>query len=35
MPYRTLDGFGEDRRRALLDEAERTRTALGATARGS
>jgi deoxyribodipyrimidine photolyase-related protein len=31
MPYRTLDGFGEDRRRALLAEAERTRTVLGAT----
>jgi len=30
MPYRTLDGFGEDRRRALLAEAEAARLALGA-----
>ena len=30
MPYRTLDGFGEDRRRALLADAEATRAALGA-----
>ncbi|WP_395650684.1 cryptochrome/photolyase family protein [Brevundimonas sp.] len=30
MPYRTLDGFGEDRRAALLAEAETTRTMLGA-----
>jgi deoxyribodipyrimidine photolyase-related protein len=30
MPYRTLDGFGEDRRRALVAEAEAARLALGA-----
>ena len=30
MPYRTLDGFGEARRAALLDEAEATRRMLGA-----
>jgi len=30
MPYRTLDGFGEARRKALLDEAEACREALGA-----
>ncbi|MBX3480969.1 MAG: cryptochrome/photolyase family protein [Caulobacter sp.] len=30
MPYRTLDGFGEDRRKALLAEAEETRLSLGA-----
>lgn len=30
MPYRTLDGFGEARRAALLAEAEATRIALGA-----
>ncbi len=33
MPYRTLDGFGAERRQALLDEAEATRIALGATVR--
>lgn len=33
MPYRTLEGFGEDRRRALLADAEAARTALGATKR--
>ena len=33
MPYRTLDGFGEDRRRALLADAEAARAALGATTR--
>ncbi|MFN3559181.1 MAG: cryptochrome/photolyase family protein [Brevundimonas sp.] len=31
MPYRTLDGFGEAKRAALLAEAEATRLALGAT----
>lgn len=31
MPYRTLDGFGEARRKALLDEAEACRLQLGAT----
>lgn len=30
MPYRTLDGFGEAKRAALLTEAEATRLALGA-----
>lgn len=30
MPYRTLDGFGEERRAALLAEAEACRTELGA-----
>lgn len=30
MPYRTLDGFGETKRAALLAEAEATRLALGA-----
>ncbi len=30
MPYRTLDGFGEAKRAALLAEAERTRLDLGA-----
>ncbi|WP_420478543.1 cryptochrome/photolyase family protein [Brevundimonas sp. FT23028] len=30
MPYRTLDGFGDDRRRRILEEYERTRLALGA-----
>ena len=30
MPYRTLDGFGEAKRAALLAEAEATRLALGA-----
>ncbi|MBI1405934.1 MAG: cryptochrome/photolyase family protein [Caulobacter sp.] len=30
MPYRTLAGFGEERRKALLAEAESTRLALGA-----
>lgn len=30
MPYRTLDGFGEAKRAALLAEAERTRLQLGA-----
>ncbi|QQQ19103.1 cryptochrome/photolyase family protein [Brevundimonas vitis] len=30
MPYRTLDGFGEDRRKALLDEAEACRVSMGA-----
>jgi deoxyribodipyrimidine photolyase-related protein len=33
MPYRTLDGFGEARRAALLAEAERTRLSLGAVPR--
>ncbi|HPU15353.1 MAG TPA: cryptochrome/photolyase family protein, partial [Polymorphobacter sp.] len=33
MSYRTLDGFGADKRQALLADAEATRTALGATAR--
>jgi deoxyribodipyrimidine photolyase-related protein len=33
MPYRTLDGFGEDRRAALLAEAEAARTILGAEVR--
>jgi deoxyribodipyrimidine photolyase-related protein len=33
MPYRTLDGFGEDRRRALLADAEVARAALGAVKR--
>lgn len=31
MPYRTLDGFGAARRKALADEAEACRTLLGAT----
>ncbi len=31
MPYRTLDGFGEARRQALMDEAEAARLHLGAT----
>lgn len=30
MPYRTLENFGEDRRKALLAEAEACRTMLGA-----
>jgi deoxyribodipyrimidine photolyase-related protein len=30
MPYRTLDGFGPERRRALLEEAEACRLELGA-----
>jgi len=30
MPYRTLDGFGDAKRAALLAEAEATRLALGA-----
>lgn len=33
MPYRTLDGFGEVRRAALLAEAEAARLYLGATLR--
>lgn len=33
MPYRTLDGFGEARRAALLAEAEATRLSLGAILR--
>ena len=33
MPYRTLDGFGPDRRRALLEEAEACRRELGAAPR--
>lgn len=33
MPYRTLDGFGEDRRRALLADGEAARSQLGATLR--
>ena len=31
MPYRTLEGFGEARRKALLEEAEACRLQLGAT----
>lgn len=34
MPYRTLDGFGPERRRALLEEAEACRRELGAVPRG-
>lgn len=34
MPYRTLDNFGEDRRRALLADAEATRALLGAVVEG-
>ena len=30
MPYRTLENFGAERRKALLDEAEACRTKLGA-----
>lgn len=33
MPYRTLDGFGEEKRAALLEEAEAARRYLGATPR--
>lgn len=33
MPYRTLDGFGPERRRALLEEAEACRRELGAAPR--
>ena len=32
MPYRTLDGFGPERRAALLAEAEAARLTLGAVA---
>ena len=35
MPYRTLDGFGEDKRAAVLAEAEAARLALGATPRAA
>lgn len=33
MPYRTLDGFGEDKRRALMADAEAARQELGAIER--
>jgi deoxyribodipyrimidine photolyase-related protein len=33
MPYRTLDGWSEERRRGLVEEAEACRRALGAVER--